>query len=116
MSNEFPFTIETFLGQCGGSKEVGNMILDAFLEQVETDTHEMESCLASGDLAQVGKVGHRLKGTAGVLGASNLFSLCLALETAGKAENAEEANKLYPKIKAEVSRCVAAVPETRTRL
>ena len=116
MSDEFPFKIETLLEQCGGSKEVGGQILDAFLEQAEIDTQEMASCLASGNLVQAGKTGHRLKGTAGVLGAGKLHSLCFALETAGKDGNAEAAQNAYVEIKAEADRCVAAVPEARTRL
>jgi HPt (histidine-containing phosphotransfer) domain-containing protein len=65
---------------------------------------------------QAGKVGHRLKGTAGVLGASKLHSLCFAIETAGKNGNAEEAAKIYPELQAEADRCIATVPEARTRL
>ena len=116
MSDEFPFKIATLLEQCGGSKEVGGIVLDEFLVQVETDTKEMETCLASGDLTQAGKVGHRLKGTAGVLGAAKLHSLCFALEMAGKEGNAETATSAYPELKAEAERCVAAVPEARARL
>jgi HPt (histidine-containing phosphotransfer) domain-containing protein len=116
MSADFPFKIETLLGQCGGSKDIGIVILDEFLIQVEADTKEMETCLASGDLTQMGKVGHRLKGTAGVLGADKLHALCFAIETAGKEGNAEEAAKNYPDLKAEADRCVAVVPEAKTRL
>ena len=116
MGDEFPFNIETLLEQCGGSKEVGGIVLDAFLEQIEADIREMETSLADGDLMQAGKVGHRLKGTAGVLGASKLHSICVALETAGKEGNVEAANTAYLKLKAETDRCVAAVPEARNRL
>ena len=116
MSEEFPFKIETLLEQCGGSKEIGGVILDEFLVQVEADTKEMEACLASGDITQAGKVGHRLKGTAGVLGAAKLHTLCFALEAAGKEGNAEAAAQAYPELKAEADHCVAAVPEARTRL
>ena len=116
MSDDFPFKIETLLEQCGGSKDVGGIILDEFLVQIETDTKEMETCIASGDLTQAGKVGHRLKGTAGVLGASKLHSLCFALETAGKDGNVEAAIQTYPELKAEADHCVASVPEARNRL
>jgi HPt (histidine-containing phosphotransfer) domain-containing protein len=116
MSEEFPFKIETLLEQCGGSKEVGGIVLDEFLVQVETDTKEMETCLANGDLVQAGKVGHRLKGTAGVLGAAKLHSLCFALEMAGRDGNAAAAAAASPDLKAEADRCAAAVPEARSRL
>ena len=116
MSDYFPFKIETLLEQCGGNKMVGEVILDEFLIQVATDTQEMANCLASGNIVQAGKVGHRLKGTAGVLGASKLHELCFTLEIAGKEGNIEDANKVYPDLKAETERCVAAVPEARIRL
>lgn len=116
MRDDFPFKIETLLEQCGGNKQIGQVILEEFLIQVETDTKEMATCLANGDLIQMGKVGHRLKGTAGVLGAVKLHGLCFAIETAGKAQNAEEAVKTLPELKAEADRCVAAVPVARTRL
>ena len=116
MSDDFPFTIETLLEQCGGNKEIGGIILDEFLVQVDTDTKEIESCLASGNLVQAGKVGHRLKGTAGVLGAIKLHALCFAIEIAGKEGDAETVTKTYPDIVAETNRCVAAIPEARNRL
>jgi len=116
MCADLPFRIETLLEQCGGSKEIGGVILDEFLVQIETDTKEMASCLARGDLAQAGKVGHRLKGTAGVLGASKLHTLCFALETAGKEGNAEVANHTFHEIQGEAERCVTAVPKARTLL
>ena len=116
MSGDFPFTIETLLEQCGGSKEVGELIFDEFLIQIEADMKEMESCVASGDLTQTGKVGHRLKGTAGVLGASKLHSLCFALEEASKSGNAEEVGKIYPELKTEAERCAVAVPEALSQL
>ena len=116
MSDDFPFKIETLLEQCGGNKAVGEMILDEFLTQVATDTQEMADCLASGNIVQSGKVGHRLKGTAGVLGATKLHELCFILEMAGKEENAEKANTVFPDLKIEADRCAAAVPEARSRL
>ena len=116
MSDDFPFKVETLLEQCGGSKDVGSIVIDEFLLQVDTDTREMEACLASGDLTQAGKVGHRLKGTTGVLGASKFHSLCFALEIAGRDGDAEAAKNAYRDLKAEAERCIAAVPQMRSRL
>ena len=116
MSDDFPFKIETLLEQCGGNKTIGEVILDEFLVQIAADIQEMEDSLASGDLQKTGKAAHRLKGTAGVLGAAKLHTLCHALETAGKAGNADESAKVYPELKAETDRCIVAVPEARTRL
>ena len=115
MSN-FPFKIETLLEQCGGNREIGGVVLDEFLVQVDADIKELEVRIADGDWTQVGRVGHRLKGTAGVLGAEKLYSLCFAIEAAGKGGNADEIVKTYPELKTETERCVAAVPEARKQL
>ena len=116
MSGDFPIKVKTLLEQCGGSKDIGEIVLDEFLVQVVADIQEIETCLASGDLLRAGKVGHRLKGTASVLGADKLHSICFSLEMAGKSENAEEVAKIYSELKAEAERCAAAVPEARTKL
>jgi len=116
MNDDFPLKIETLLEQCGGSKDIGKVILDEFLIQVADDIKELETCIASGDLVQAGKVGHRLKGTAGVLGAAKLHALCQTVETAGKEGNAEVVAQTFPELKAETDRCIAAVPEAREQL
>jgi len=116
MSDDFPFKMDTLLEQCGGNRDIAGVILDEFVIQVADDLKEIETCIASGDLVQVGKVGHRLKGTAGVLGAAKLHSLCFALEVSGKEGRAEEVAKTSPELKSEAERCVAAVPEARGRL
>ncbi|MDR3182300.1 MAG: Hpt domain-containing protein [Planctomycetaceae bacterium] len=106
----------TLLEQCGGSTAVGNAVLDEFLNQVPADTTEMEENMASGNLLQVSKAGHRLKGTAGVLGASELHKLCFAIELAGKENKSAEVAEVYPKLKAEAQRCVDAVPAAIQKL
>jgi len=116
MNDDFPFKIETLLEQSGGSKDVGYIVLDEFLVQIAADTKELETNLESGDLTQAGKVGHRLKGTAGVLGASKLHSICFALEIAGRDGDAEATKNAYQDLKAEAERCVAAVPQARSML
>ena len=116
MSDDFPFKTATLLEQCGGNRDIGEVILDEFLVQIAADTKEIEGCFANNDIVQIGKVGHRLKGTASVLGATKLHLLCSALETAGKSENAAEAARIYSELKTEAERCAAAVPEARNRL
>ena len=116
MSGDFPIKVKTLLEQCGGNKDIGEVILDEFLAQVVADIQEIEACLASGDLSQAGRVGHRLKGSAGVLGADKLYDICVSMEMAGKNENAEEVAGVFSALKIEVDRCIAAVPEAKTQL
>ena len=116
MNDDFPFKMETLMEQCGGNKDIAGVILGEFIIQVADDLKEMETCISSGNWVQVGKVGHRLKGTAGVLGAAKLHALCQTLETAGKGENADVVASTSLELTAEANRCVDAVPEARGRL
>jgi len=116
MSNDLPFKLETLLEQCGSNAEIAKIILDEFLGQVATDTEELAASLAGGNLEQAGRAGHRLKGSAGVLGAGTLHALCSALENAAKSGNIEDAAQTYADLKAEADRCVAAIPEAKTLL
>ena len=109
MSDELPFTVSVLLEQCGGCNDIAKIILEEFVIQVADDTKEIERGFADGDLIRVGKLGHRLKGSAGVIGAKALSALCASLETAGKEGNAETAAQIYTALKAEAERCSAAI-------
>ncbi len=115
-SEDLPFSLDFLKGQCGGSKVVVDMVLDEFLNQVPHDTAEMERGMASGNLVAVGKAAHRLKGTAGTIGASKLHPLCAAVEQACKNGNAEEAATLYVQLKEEALRCIDAVPSAKLQI
>ena len=111
MTNDnLPFSVDTLKEQCGGNKDVIAVVLDEFLIQAPTDTSEMDAGLTAGDLVKAGKAAHRLKGSAGVLGATALFTLCLELEMACKENNLETSKKTLTELKLEAGRCVDAVP------
>ncbi len=115
-SGNLPFSLDFLKEQCGGSKAVVDMVLDEFLSQVPNDTAEMESGLASGDLMSASKAAHRLKGTAGTIGAEKLHPLCASMEQACKTGNAVEAAAVYPQLKAEAQLCVDAVPTAKSMI
>ena len=117
MNDEFPYAIETLLEQCGDSKDIAGIILEEFVVQIADDTKEIKQSLTDGDLLQAGKAAHRLKGSAGVVGATKLHSLCIALEQAVKeAKDADKGAKIYDELKVEAQRCIDAVPTVREKL
>ena len=109
-SDNFPFTMATILEQCGGSKSVAVMVLEEFINQAPMDVGEMETCLASGDLLTASKAAHRLKGTAGVLGAMRLHPLCADMELTSKGGDAAKAAEIFVQLKTEAQACIDAVP------
>ncbi len=100
----------TVLEQCGGNNMVAGMVLEEFLNQVPTDIAEMEAALAGDDLLPGSKAAHRLKGTAGVLGATLLHPLCAEMEHVCKAGDMAKVKDVFVALKAESQRCVEAVP------
>ncbi|MGL4593965.1 MAG: Hpt domain-containing protein [Thermoguttaceae bacterium] len=115
-ANNIPLNIETLKEQCGGSNDVAVMILDEFLQQASSDMQAMDSAMSEVNLDAAAKVTHRLKGTAGVLGAIKLHPLCASMEVICKSGNAAEAATKYIELKEEVERCVASIPTAKSLL
>ncbi|MDR1925099.1 MAG: Hpt domain-containing protein [Planctomycetaceae bacterium] len=114
--SEFPFSTDNILEQCGGNADIGIAVLDEFLNQVPTDQAEMQNGLDNNELITTSKAAHRMKGTAGVLGADNLRSICAALEISAKEGNHDDANKLFQELKSELTRCVDYVQTAQQKL
>ncbi|MGR5095730.1 TMAO reductase system sensor histidine kinase/response regulator TorS [Vibrio maritimus] len=57
-------------------------IVDAFVESSETTIKDLEIAAQTDDEAMVKSLAHKLKGSAAALGLSQLFEVCLAIETA----------------------------------
>ncbi|MDR2762465.1 MAG: Hpt domain-containing protein [Planctomycetaceae bacterium] len=114
--SEFPFSVENILEQCGGNAGVAGDVLKEFLNQAPVDESEMKNGIDGNSLLATSKAAHRLKGTAGVLGADNLHALCAALEIAGKDGRADDAKKLFNDLQAEIKRCIDYVPVVQQKL
>lgn len=113
---ENPFDIEALMGQCGGKKEIAGMVLAEFVNQTPKDIAEIEGALASGDLVLASKGAHRLKGTAGVIGAKQFHALCAELELACRNDDAAAAPGFFARLKEVAGSCIAYVPVLLTRL
>ncbi|MDR2346324.1 MAG: Hpt domain-containing protein [Planctomycetaceae bacterium] len=114
--SEFPFSVESILEQCGGNAAVALEVLKELMNQVPADETEMQSGFDSNTLITTSKAAHRLKGTAGVLGADKLHALCAALEIAAKEERFDDAKKIFDELKTESKRCIDYVPIVQQKL
>jgi HPt (histidine-containing phosphotransfer) domain-containing protein len=72
------------LGESGATQMV-----DLFVQTLAERTAELRAAVESGDLAEVHRVGHMIKGMAAALGAVDLSACGLALQHATQAEVAE---------------------------
>ena len=74
-------------------------ILADFIDPAWQIVGEIESALEERDAKQIGASGHKLKSSSRAVGANALSDLCLALETAGKAEDWPAIEDVAPRLR-----------------
>jgi HPt (histidine-containing phosphotransfer) domain-containing protein len=89
------FDPELALSRCCNAPDLRQELIDCFLGETETLLSEIRSALEDGDLVQLGRLGHRLKGTVIYLGAEPAEQAARRVERfercAGQPAEAEEA-------------------------
>ena len=71
----------------GDDEETFKEILRDFVDPAASNIEEIDAAFASRSADGVAKAAHKLKSSSRSVGANDLADLCLALETAGKAED-----------------------------
>jgi CheY-like chemotaxis protein len=74
------FDPKTALQRCTGSRDVLARMAQCFVEEVRNLIPQMRAASEKGDLAEVGRLGHRLKGTIVYLGAEPAEKAAVAVE------------------------------------
>ncbi len=74
------FDPEEALARCCNSKDVVREMIQCFFDEVDKLLPQMRTGLQNGDVVQVGRLGHRLKGTVVYLGAEPAKQAALGVE------------------------------------
>ena len=82
----------------GDDEETFKEILQEFVEPATNNIGEIETAFDERSADGVAKAAHKLKSSARSVGATELADLCLALETAGKADDWDEIEKAAPRL------------------
>jgi HPt (histidine-containing phosphotransfer) domain-containing protein len=69
-------------------------LIPDFLTRKRADLEALEGALASGDLATIAGLGHKIKGEGGSFGFDTMSEIGGALETAGRKGDRESARQL----------------------
>jgi len=90
------FDPEEALTRCFNSRKMVHDMIRCFFDEEQSLFPEMRAALAQGDLAEVGRLGHRMKGTVVYLGAAPAVDAAQRVErfctsSDGAASEAEEA-------------------------
>lgn len=111
------FNAEEAVSLCFNSRDMAREMIQYFLVEVDNLFPLMRTALQKGDLAEVGKLGHRMKGTVAYLGArpakeatERIERLCKSSgKRLGKAEAAAEAENAVLALERECMTLKAAI-------
>ncbi len=82
----------------GDDPDTFREILQEFVEPATSNIGEIEASFADRSADGVAKAAHKLKSSARSVGAMELADICLALETAGKADDWDQIEKAAPRL------------------
>jgi HPt (histidine-containing phosphotransfer) domain-containing protein len=98
-----------------GEPDVLTEVLKLFLEEVPPRMTRLRNAWSSGNIEEMQRAAHSLKGSAGNIGAQSMFDVCRQLDGLGRAGSLESASTLvdaldveFDKVQAEIRRLIAA--------
>jgi signal transduction histidine kinase/HPt (histidine-containing phosphotransfer) domain-containing protein/ActR/RegA family two-component response regulator len=94
---------------CGNSPEMLREFTQTIRESFQTQIPELTNALESQQMQAIGLAGHKLKSSAGIIGAQSLLALCARIETAASSGDAAELPKLKHLFSHEAQRVVDAL-------
>lgn len=96
------FDPESVLPAIGGEVELLKELIEIFQSIYPEDLEMIEKALRNGDLDELRKSAHRMKGSVANFGKKKAFEAAKDLEEAAKLKEAEKVNKLFEELKRQV--------------
>ena len=98
-----------------GEPDVLDEVLRMFLDEVPRRIDRLRAAWAAGDLAELHRAAHSLKGSAGNIGAHAMYAVCRQLDERGKAGDLAGTEQLvaalaeeFGKVEGEIRRLLGA--------
>ncbi|HYE87818.1 MAG TPA: Hpt domain-containing protein [Vicinamibacterales bacterium] len=92
-----------------GEPDVLHDVLRMFLQEVPARMERLRNAMAAGNIEEVHRSAHSLKGSAGNIGAHALYSAFKALDEKSKSGNLDGAEALVEELRIEFGRVEAAI-------
>ncbi len=108
---DMPIDYESLLAEWDGNAEFVTRMLETFLRETTRDVTELKDACRAGDATRIARLAHRIKGSAGELGAQALRSQAASLETIGRASDLSQAADRMAALQAEFDRLCARIME-----
>jgi HPt (histidine-containing phosphotransfer) domain-containing protein len=101
-----------------GEPDVLNEVLKVFLQEVPPRIVRLRIAQAAGNIEEVQRAAHSLKGSAGNIGASQMFDVCKQLDVVARSGNLQSSGPLvdallveFGKVEAEIHRLIGDLKE-----
>lgn len=104
-----PVVLDQLLEQVMGDREMLEMLVQLFLDDLPSRLRELEQAIGSGDPERVRRAAHPIKGACAQLGAAPARDVLNAIEEAGKRREMAEAEALSAAGYAELERLETAL-------
>lgn len=97
-----------------GEPDVLNEVLGMFLVEVPPRLQKLRNAMAAGNIEEVHRTAHSLKGSAGNIGANAMFAACKELDDRSRGDVAavgpliEAVGVEYGRVKTEIARLIGA--------
>ena len=92
-----------------GEPDVLTEVLKMFLDEAPPRIARLRNALAAGNIEELQRAAHSLKGSAGNIGATGMFGVCQQLDSLGRSGNIESAGPLIEALDAEFGRVMAEI-------
>jgi HPt (histidine-containing phosphotransfer) domain-containing protein len=106
-ATEHPVDLSVALRWLGGDRHLLSELVGIFVEDGPKRVQAIRLALTASDVRQVEQVAHSLKGSASILGATQLQSAALALEDAAHDGHTENGPALVAQIARELDKVMA---------
>lgn len=103
------FDFEASLARAGGDRELLGELAELFEREAPGMFQRMRDAAERGDGLALAQSAHRLRGSAGALGAAGVAELCEKIELATQENKLAEAAGLLPLLEAELTRLTAGL-------
>ena len=80
----------------GNNVELYKMVLNEFYKETENTFQDLENEMHNGNITEAAQLVHKVKGSAGNIGAGKLYETAVVLQKALEANHKEDIYRLYP--------------------
>ena len=100
-----PMNLNLLLDRCGGKAPLARKILEKFASQTASAISQFHDCMHAPDAAQIARISHGLRGSAGMVAATRMQEIAAQLEQMGVSQQLEGLEQVVASLKQEVLRC-----------